>query len=149
MFQVVDAEEQIVERLLGRKPKGPWRVCLYDGNGEPLVLETSPILEDGTPMPTIFWLIGKELRQDVSRVESRGGVKWADTNIDPASIADSHKRYRLRRESKIPPGFTGIRPYGGVGGTRKGVKCLHAHVAWHLVGGEDPVGEWTLAEIES
>ncbi len=146
---MAETEAEVVARLLGRKPKGPWAVCLHDSLGEPLVLETSPILEDGTPMPTIFWLLGRELRQQVSRVESAGGVKWADANIDPEAIVASHERYRRYRESKIPPGYTGIRPYGGVGGTRRGVKCLHAHVAWHLVGGEDPVGRWTMAEIKA
>jgi hypothetical protein len=34
-----------------------------------------------------------------------------------------------------------------VGGTRKGVKCLHAHVAWYLAGGDDPVGRWTVGEL--
>lgn len=136
-----------MERLLGRTPKGPWSVCLYDESGSPLILESAPILEDGTPMPTIYWLIGKELRQDVSRVESWGGVKWADKNIDSLRVADSHERYRQLRESKIPRGYQGIRPYGGVAGTRGGVKCLHAHVAWHLMGGDDPIGQWTLEEI--
>ncbi|NNN18716.1 MAG: DUF501 domain-containing protein [Acidimicrobiaceae bacterium] len=143
-----ETEEQIVERLLGRKPKGPWSVCLVDQNGEPLVLETAPILEDGTPMPTIYWLIGRELRQEVSRIESRGGVKWADTHLDHRAIMESHERYRQLRESKIVPCYLGIKPYGGVGGTRSGVKCLHAHVAWHLVGGNDPIGRWTLQEIK-
>ncbi|MFM7253687.1 MAG: DUF501 domain-containing protein [Ilumatobacteraceae bacterium] len=22
------------------------------------------------------------------------------------------------------------------------MKCLHAHYAWHLAGGDDPVGRW-------
>jgi hypothetical protein len=34
-----------------------------------------------------------------------------------------------------------------VGGTRAGVKCLHAHYAWHLAGGDDPVGRWVAAEL--
>jgi hypothetical protein len=29
-----------------------------------------------------------------------------------------------------------------VGGTRRGVKCLHAHYAYSLAGGDDPVGRW-------
>jgi hypothetical protein len=29
---------------------------------------------------------------------------------------------------------------GGVGGTRVGVKCLHAHLANYLAGHDDPVG---------
>ena len=33
-------------------------------------------------------------------------------------------------------------PSGGVGGTRTGIKCLHAHYAWFLAGGDDPVGRW-------
>ncbi len=36
----------------------------------------------------------------------------------------------------------GPRPSGGVGGTHTGVKCLHAHYAFHLAGGDDPVGRW-------
>jgi hypothetical protein len=35
-----------------------------------------------------------------------------------------------------------------VGGTRQGVKCLHAHVAWWLAGGNDPVGEWAAQRLE-
>ena len=39
------------------------------------------------------------------------------------------------------------RPSGGVGGTRTGVKCLHAHYAWHLAGGDDPVGRWVADHL--
>ena len=38
---------------------------------------------------------------------------------------------------------------GGVGGTRTGVKCLHAHWAWHLAGGDDPVGRWIEARLDA
>jgi len=34
-----------------------------------------------------------------------------------------------------------------VGGTRRGVKCLHAHLAWWLAGGSDPVGAWTAGRL--
>jgi exopolyphosphatase/guanosine-5'-triphosphate,3'-diphosphate pyrophosphatase len=37
---------------------------------------------------------------------------------------------------------------GGVGGTRRGVKCLHAHYAFHLAGFPDPVGAWTAERVE-
>ena len=30
---------------------------------------------------------------------------------------------------------------------RRGVKCLHAHYAWHLAGGDDPVGRWVAAAL--
>ena len=28
-----------------------------------------------------------------------------------------------------------------------GVKCLHAHYAWHLAGGDDPVGRWVAERL--
>jgi exopolyphosphatase/pppGpp-phosphohydrolase len=28
-----------------------------------------------------------------------------------------------------------------------GVKCLHAHWAWHLAGGDDPVGQWIARQL--
>jgi uncharacterized protein len=36
-----------------------------------------------------------------------------------------------------------------VGGTREGVKCLHAHFAWHLAGGDDPVGRWVAERLDA
>jgi hypothetical protein len=47
----------------------------------------------------------------------------------------------------IPADWPGPRPHGGVGGTRNGVKCLHAHVAWWLAGGDDPVGRWVSEQV--
>ena len=51
------------------------------------------------------------------------------------------------RDAAMPPGHGGPRPSGGVGGTRRGVKCLHAHLAWYLAGGPDPVGRWTCEQL--
>jgi Protein of unknown function (DUF501) len=28
------------------------------------------------------------------------------------------------------------------------VKCLHAHLAWWLAGGDDPVGAWVASELD-
>ena len=47
----------------------------------------------------------------------------------------------------MPAGHEGPRPSGGVAGTRVGVKCLHAHYAWFLAGGDDPVGRWVEAHL--
>ena len=35
-----------------------------------------------------------------------------------------------------------------MGGTGRGVKCLHAHYAFRLAGGDDPVGAWVAGEVE-
>jgi hypothetical protein len=35
-----------------------------------------------------------------------------------------------------------------VGGTRRGLKCLHAHVAYFLAGGDDEVGRVVANEVK-
>ena len=44
--------------------------------------------------------------------------------------------------------LAGAERWGGVGGTGRGLKCLHAHYAYHLAGGDDVVGRWTAERVE-
>ena len=136
-----------VRELLGRPPQGRFVVVVRDLDGDPVVIRNAPILDDGTPMPTRYWLVGREESVMVARLESYGGVKRAETEVDAGSLADAHRRYAEERDADLPPSWTGPRPAGGVGGTRLGVKCLHAHYAWYLAGGDDPVGRWVAAEL--
>ncbi|HLH47556.1 MAG TPA: GNAT family N-acetyltransferase [Acidimicrobiales bacterium] len=115
--------------------------------GGPAVIRNAPLLDDGTPMPTRFWLVEPSLRRGVDRLEAGGGVRRAEAAVDPVELAAAHRRYAAERDAVLPAGWTGPRPAGGVGGTRRGVKCLHAHLAWHLAGGHDPVGRWVDAEL--
>ena len=131
-----------VEALLGRAPRARFEVVVRRADGEPVVIRNAPLLDDGTPMPTRFWLIGAAERDAVSRLEAAGGVREAEAAVDPAALRDAHRRYAAERDAALPPGYGGPRPTGGVGGTRQGVKCLHAHYAWYLAGGDDPVGQW-------
>ncbi len=87
------------------------------------------------------------LREAVSRLESTGGVRQAESAVSPARLAAAHAAYAAERDALIGPDHVGPRPSGGVGGTREGVKCLHAHLAWWLTGADDPVGEWTARRI--
>ena len=98
-------------------------------------------------MPTRYWLVDPELRDAVSRLEAAGGVDEAEGDVGPAPLARAHARYEAERDALIPPDHRGPRPSGGVGGTRTGVKCLHAHLAWWLAGGDDPVGAWVAARL--
>ena len=68
--------------------------------------------------------------------------------MDPEALRAAHARYAAERQAQLPEGWSGPRPSGGVGGTRQGVKCLHAHVAWWLAGGDDPVGRWVTEQVE-
>jgi uncharacterized protein len=138
---------QDVKALLGREPRGPFEVVLRDVDGGPMVIQNGPVLDDGTPMPTRYWLIGKEAKLAVDRLEAAGGVTKAAEAVDPAELERAHRRYAAERDSALPAGWPGPRPRGGVGGTRRGVKCLHAHYAWYLVGGDDPVGRWVAQQL--
>ena len=136
-----------VSQLLGRPPRGGFEVVVRRPSGEPVVIRNAPLLDDGTPMPTRYWLVDPELREAVSRLEAGGGVRAAEAAVDAGELADAHARYAAERDAALLSGHRGPRPGGGVGGTRRGVKCLHAHYAWHLAGGDDPIGRWIDAHL--
>lgn len=145
---VSEADRARVEELLGRPPGGAFEVVVRDESGDPVVLRNAPLLDNGRPMPTRYWLVGERVRRDVGRLESEGGVRRAEAAVDPDELAAAHARYAAERDAAIPAGHTGPRPSAGVGGTRRGVKCLHAHYAWYLAGGDDPVGRWVAARLD-
>ena len=138
-----------VAQLLGREPRGAFDVVVRDPLGDPVVVRNEPFLADGTPMPTLYYLVSEELVKAVSRLEAAGGVRRAEAEIDAEMITATHSRYEAERNAAIDETYEGPRPYGGVGGTRRGVKCLHAHVAYSLAGGDDPIGRWALAQLEA
>jgi len=141
-----EVDRAAVRELLGREPSGAFEVVVRDETGAPVVIRNAPHLEDGTPMPTRYWLVGRREVQAVSRLEAAGGVRRAEADVDPVALADAHRRYAAERDGQATSG--GPQPAGGVGGTRQGVKCLHAHYAWHLAGGDDPVGRWIADQLE-
>ncbi|MFM8973582.1 MAG: DUF501 domain-containing protein, partial [Actinomycetota bacterium] len=124
-----------------------WACRRRGAAGEPLVIRNAPLLDDGTPMPTRFWLVDPAVRARVARLESAGGVRAAEAVVDPGSLTGAHRAYAAERDAALPAGHSGPRPHGGVGGTRQGVKCLHAHYAYHLAGGNDPVGRWVAEQL--
>jgi len=137
-----------VAALLGRSPEAGFEVVVVDSAGEPVVILNGPIMNNGRPMPTRYWLVDRELCRLVARLEGNGGVKAAEEAVDPIELERTHTRYANERDAHIPSSHDGPRPQGGVGGTRRGVKCLHTHLANHLVTGDDPVGAWVVQQLE-
>lgn len=142
-------EASYVERCLGRIPQSRWTVAARDRLGNPTVIRNEAFLDDGTPMPTRYWLVDPDLCRTIGTIEAQGGVRRAEAEVDPASLHDAHVRYAAERDATIDAGHVGPRPSGGVGGTRRGLKCLHTHYAWYLAGGDDPVGRWVQAELDA
>ena len=70
----------------------------------------------------------------------------AATAAVPPDELDARTRYAAERDGAAGGG---PRPSCGVGGTRTGIKCLHAHYAWYLAGGDDPVGRWVAQELSA
>ena len=90
-------------------------------------------------MPTLYWLVDRDLHDAVSRLEGDGGVHRFEDLVDPEQLRRTHEEYGARRSAATVRTDL-VQAQGGVGGTRVGVKCLHAHLANFLVGVEDPVG---------
>ena len=137
-----------VTNLIGRVPQGEFRIVVRSAAGAPVVLLNAPLLADGTPMPTLYWLVGEKEVHAVSQLEADGAVDQVEELIGLERIDVIHQRYMATRDSLIPASHTGHRPSGGVGGTRRGVKCLHAHFAHWLAGNDDAVGEWVAQQLD-
>jgi len=137
----------LVEQYLGRPLSGRCAVVVRRLDGRPVVIENEPHLRDGTPMPTLFWLVDPELHDAVSRLEGSGGVHRFEDLVDADALRRTHEEYaERRRRATVRP--DAAQAGGGVGGTRLGVKCLHAHLANYLVGADDPVGELVAKDID-
>ena len=148
------ADRLAVTELLGRTPMGAFEVVVRNDDGEPVVLKNYPVLANGRPMPTLYWLCGEHESMLVGRLESMKGVRRAEADIGVDAINDAHDRYSAERDAILDMAASQPehRPTGGVGGTRNGAKCLHAHYGYWLAGGDDPVGQWVhdhLHEVDT
>ncbi len=84
----------------------------------------------------------------VSRLEAAAACKAAERAVDRGGAAARPCSRTPRSATRPSLSITsGPRPSGGVGGTRQGVKCLHAHYAAFLAGSDDPVGRWVAARL--
>ncbi|MGH2595011.1 MAG: DUF501 domain-containing protein [Actinomycetota bacterium] len=138
-----------VREQLGREPTTPFSVVARCTAGHPLVIRNAPRDTSGAPFPTTYWLTCLEAVKAVARVEAEGWIsqlneREATDSVFAEALRATHRAYAEDRARDLPDALRD----GGVGGTRRGVKCLHAHYAFHLAGGEDPVGSWVAEQVE-
>jgi exopolyphosphatase / guanosine-5'-triphosphate,3'-diphosphate pyrophosphatase len=139
----------IVAEQLGRAPTVSFTVVARCPGGHPLVIRNASMDERGAPFPTTFWLTCPDAVRAVSRLEAEGWISRLNERLeaDPGfaeAVAHAHAEYARERARDDPS----AERHGGVGGTRKGLKCLHAHYANHLAGGDDVVGAWLAGTVE-
>lgn len=142
----------IIAAQLGRPTRSESEVRATCALGLPVVIEVPPVLEDGTPFPTTFWLTCPLASKRIGRLEGLGGVKQLERYAEHdeafgAALDAAHARYARERDARLPDGLEHA-PSGGVGGTRTGIKCLHAHYADFAAGNENPVGAVTAPFVE-
>ena len=101
-------------------------------------------------MPTRYWLVG---RADVSRRQPPRGGRRGAAGRGRGRRRRARRRPRPLRRRARRRGASRRDAGGPVRGRRRrhpeGVKCLHAHYAWYLAGGDDPVGRWVAERSSS
>jgi exopolyphosphatase/guanosine-5'-triphosphate,3'-diphosphate pyrophosphatase len=134
------AERRLIEAQIGRDVRGSVAVASRCRYGLPVVVRTAPLLPDGTPFPTLYWLACPAARVAVGRLEAAGWNAELSERVaaEPelaAAHAAAHASYLAQRDAMAPlPGNPGV---GGLPGR---VKCLHALYAHQSATGADPVG---------
>jgi hypothetical protein len=112
----------------------------------PTVVENHPVLGDGSPFPTLFWLTCPILIKRISRQEADGAMTAGTQRlaIDPvfkSRQSSAAARYVARRDQLAPIDHDASLPGGGP----DRIKCLHAHVAHELADPPNPVGATSLS----
>jgi hypothetical protein len=111
-----------------------------------MAIESHPVLADGSPFPTLYWLTCPILLKRVSKLESEGAMTDLNERLGgdadlKARLTTAIESYRARRDRHAVVDDKGAPPGGGP----DRVKCLHAHVAHQLTTSENPVGALSLA----
>ncbi len=115
--------------------------------GLPAVIETFPLV-DGEPFPTLYWLTCVRASRAVGGLEAAGTMRELSDRL--ASDAEFREAFDAATAEYISrrDAHHRLEGAGGVGGGPSDrVKCLHAHLAHHLVCGCNPVGEWVMGQI--
>ncbi len=135
------------------------------------VAENPPVIYDKKkriyiPQPTRFWILNKDLRSKISRLEEKGWIeKWEEKVTNDEKLfeffvnlhrKEIEKRKEFIKGKKYPDYVVKKLLSTGIGGIQDfdkkpfKVKCLHLWTAYHLGDEEskNPIGEWVLRKIQ-
>lgn len=146
-----DAEVVLAAEMIGRPLRSRSAAAVRCAWGLPAVLRVDPVLDDGTPFPTTFWLACPIASSRVGRLEADGAMVGLNERLaaDP-ELADghaaAHDRYLAFRDGL--GGGPLPRARATAGGMPDRVKCLHALYGHHLATLDNPVGAWVADRTE-
>lgn len=159
---IAEKELLIIEKQLGRRPRGVRAIETRCPAGHPQVIKVSPLVDD-KPFPTLFWLTCPSLNTQISRLEHEGNIQIVEALIREDSefqeaYHQNHQRYAEERWSQLSTlekvwieshGYADALLKTGIGGIHDWdtVKCLHLHYAHHLARG-NVIGEWIDKHFE-
>ena len=131
---------------LGRDPRGSVEVVARCQYGLPLVIRTSPLLDDGTPFPTLYYLTCPVAVREIGRLEAAGTMREMEARLEHdeqlrEAYTRAHERYIAQRDA-----IERLDEPSSAGGMPTRVKCLHVHLAHTLACGPgvNPFGDETL-----
>jgi len=146
-------DQAVVAAQLDRPLRAPVDVVARCHLDLPVVAAVPPILDDGTPFPTRFWLSCPLAGKRVARLESAGAIQRLEAFVGAGDelrrdVMQADLRYAAERDALVPPDAAHV-PSGGVGGNEgAGLKCLHAHYADSAAGNHNPVGGFVRPYVE-
>ena len=126
-----------VSKQLGRPVRDIVAIAARCTCGNPIVVQTKPRLEDGTPFPTLYYLTLPAATSAISTLEAEGLMtKLQDQLAQDEDLAKNYQSAHLsylsdRAELGLVEEIEGI----SAGGMPNRVKCLHSLVAHSLAKG--------------
>ena len=103
------------------------------------MIRNAPVDAAGAPFPTTYWLTCPDAVKAISRVESQGWIGRLNERMRTdapfgAAVEAAHAAYAVDRAGDL----AAAGDWGGVAGTRVGIKCLHAHYAYRSLAATTP-----------
>ncbi|WP_456465411.1 DUF501 domain-containing protein [Persephonella sp.] len=135
------------------------------------IVENPPVAYDEKkeiyiPQPTRFWILNKNLRSKISKLEEKGWIrKWEENITGDEELfnffvnlhnKEIEKRKKFIKGKNLPDYVAKKLLNTGIGGIQDfekkpfKVKCLHLWTAYHMGDPEfkNPIGEWVLEKIQ-
>lgn len=159
-------DQKIVELQLDRKINNFLETAKYCPFDFPAVIKVNPFSEN-IAAPTIYWLSCPYLNYEVDRLEAESnliselGERLRTDHDFKILMEKTHNKYAARRKEllsseqlqkakNISEDLYKTLIESGVGGIKdkKGIKCLHTHLADYLVDQINPVGKIVFAKID-
>ena len=137
LSSATEKDLEAVTKQLGRPVRDIVAIAARCVCGNPIVVQTKPRLDDGTPFPTVYYLTLPAATSAVSTLEAEGLMtklqdQLAEDEVLAKNYLSAHQSYLSDREQ-----LGSVEEIEGIsaGGMPTRVKCLHSLVAHSLAKG--------------